>query len=102
MDLVPAAKLNEAGLHFAFQSNSNGRRAAMLPQALAMAARYGLGTEQALHGLTAGAADLLGISHRVGRVKAGLDGDIVVHSGAPFDLRTRITHVFVNGQEVSQ
>ena len=102
MDVVPAAKLNEAGLHFAFQSNSNGRRAAMLPQALAMAARYGLGTEQALHGLTAGAADLLGISHRVGRVKAGLDGDIVVHSGAPFDLRTRITHVFVNGQEVSQ
>lgn len=102
MDVVPAAKLNEAGLGFAFQSNSNGRRAAMLPQALAMAARYGLGTEQALHGLTAGAADLLGLDHRVGRVKPGLDGDIVVHSGAPFDLRTRITHVFVNGQEVSQ
>jgi imidazolonepropionase-like amidohydrolase len=74
----------------------------MLPQALTMAARYGLGSEQALHGLTAGAADLLGISHRVGRLKAGLDGDVVVHSGTPFDLRTRVTHVFVNGQEVPQ
>ena len=76
------------------------RRAAMLPQALAMAARYGLGAEQALHGLPAGAADLLGIAHRVGRIQPGLDGDVVVHSGMPFDLRTRITHVFVNGQEV--
>ena len=100
MDVVPAAKLNEAGIAFAFQSNANGRRAAMLPQALAMAARYGLGAEQALHGLTAGAADLLGIAHRVGRIQPGLDGDVVVHSGMPFDLRTRITHVFVNGQEV--
>jgi imidazolonepropionase-like amidohydrolase len=101
-DVVPAAQLNELGLSYAFQSGSNGRRAAMLPQALTMAARYGLGSEQALHGLTAGAADLLGISHRVGRLKAGLDGDVVVHSGTPFDLRTRVTHVFVNGQEVPQ
>lgn len=101
-DVVPAAKINELGLAYAFQSGANGRRAAMLPQALAMAARYGLGSEQALHGLTAGAADLLGIGHRVGRLKAGLDGDVVVHSGTPFDLRTRVTHVFVNGQEVPQ
>jgi imidazolonepropionase-like amidohydrolase len=101
-DVVPAAQINELGLGYAFQSGADGRRAAMLPQALAMAARYGLGSEQALHGLTAGAADLLGISHRVGRLKAGLDGDVVVHNGTPFDLRTRVTHVFVNGQEVPQ
>lgn len=102
MDVVPAAQLNEAGLRFAFQSGTSGRRAAALPQALAMAARYGLGTEQALHGLTAGAADLLGLGHRVGRLRPGLDGDVVVHSGTPFDLRSRVTHVFVNGHEVPQ
>jgi len=99
-DVVPAAELQELGLHVAFQSGTSGRRAAALPRALSMAARYGLGTEQVLHSFTAGAAKLLGIDHRVGALRAGLDGDLVVHDGRPFDLRTRITHVFVNGQEV--
>lgn len=102
VDVVPASLFHELGLPYAFQSGASGRRAAMLPQALAMAARYGLGAEQALHGLTAGAAEMLGLSHRVGRIKAGLDGDLVIHNGSPFDLRTRITHVFVNGKEVPQ
>ncbi len=102
VDVVPAAVLQENGVAVAFQSATSGRRAAMLPNALAMTARLGLGTEQILHGLTAGAADLLGIGHRVGRLAPGLDGDVVMHDGAPFDLNTRVTHVFVNGVEVPQ
>ena len=101
-DIVPAALLQENGVAVAFQSATSGRRAAMLPNALTMAARFGLGTEQILHGLTAGAADLLGIAHRVGRLSPGLDGDVVMHDGPPFDLNTRVTHVFVNGVEVPQ
>jgi imidazolonepropionase-like amidohydrolase len=99
-DVVPAVQLQELGLAVAFQSGSGGRRAAMLPQALTMTTRYGLGAEQILHSLTAGAAQMLGLQHRVGRLLAGLDGDLLVHDGPPFDLRTRITHVFVNGREV--
>jgi imidazolonepropionase-like amidohydrolase len=99
-DVVPAVQLQELGLEVAFQSGSGGRRAAMLPQALAMTTRYGLGAEQILHSLTAGAAQMLGLQHRVGSLQAGLDGDLLVHDGPPFDLRTRITHVFVNGREV--
>ncbi len=101
-DVVPAAVLQENGVAVAFQSATSGRRAAMLPNALAMAARFGLGTEQILHGLTAGAADLLGIGHRVGRLAPGMDGDVVLHDGPPFDLNTRVTNVFVNGVEVPQ
>lgn len=101
-DVVPAATLQENGVAVAFQSATSGRRAAMLPNALAMAARFGLGSEQILHGLTAGAADMLGIGHRVGRLAPGMDGDVVLHSGPPFDLNTRVTHVFVNGVEVPQ
>jgi imidazolonepropionase-like amidohydrolase len=67
-----------------------------------IAVRHGLGADQALTALTAGAADLLGVADRVGRLKLGLDGDLVVHSGPPLDLRSRVLHVFVNGREVPQ
>ena len=67
---------------------------------LSMAARHGLGAEQALESLTSGAARMLGLDSRVGRLAPGLDGDLVVHSGPPLDLRTHILRVFVNGKEV--
>ncbi len=101
VDFAPAARLHEAGLTTAFQSGGGGG-AAMLPRALAMATRYGLGAEQALQAMTSGAAQLLGLQDRVGSLRPGLDGDAVILDGPPFDLRTRVLHVFVNGHEVPQ
>jgi imidazolonepropionase-like amidohydrolase len=100
-DYVPAAELGAAGIQVAFQSNAviGGR---FLPSVLQMATRYGLGSEEALAGLTSGAADMLGIADRVGRVQAGLDADLVIFNGHPFDLRSRVETVFVNGREVPQ
>ncbi len=100
-DQVPAALLLAQGLPVAFQSAS-GAGARFLPDVVKMAVRSGLGADQALQALTADAADLLGIADRVGRVRPGLDGDVVVHSGPPLDLRSRVLHVFVNGREVPQ
>ncbi len=101
VDVVPAAKLRAAGIPVAFQSDSTlGAR--FLPHLLTMATRYGLGAEQALAGLTAEAADMLGVADRIGRVRSGLDGDLVVFSGPPFDLRSHVRFVFVNGREVPQ
>jgi len=100
-DYVPAAELAAAGIHVAFQSNAViGAR--FLPSVLQMATRYGLGTEQALAGLTSDAADMLGLADRIGRVQAGLDADLVIFNGHPFDLRSRVEMVFVNGREVPQ
>ncbi|MDG1405879.1 MAG: amidohydrolase family protein, partial [Planctomycetota bacterium] len=56
--------------------------------------------EQALASLTSQAADVLGVSDKIGRIKSGLDADIVIFSGAPFDLRSQVQTVFVNGNEV--
>ena len=91
-DEVPAALLLASGVPVAFQSTS-GVGARFLPDVVKMSVRYGLGADQALHALTSGA---------VGRLKLGLDGDLVVHSGPPLDLRSRVLHVFVNGREVPQ
>jgi imidazolonepropionase-like amidohydrolase len=98
-DLVPVTMINADGIATAFYSNSqNG--SATIAQALSLATSYGLGPEQALASLTSQAADVLGVSDKIGRVKAGLDADIVIFSGAPFDLRSQVQTVFVNGNEV--
>lgn len=98
-DEVPAALLLAEGIPVAFQSAS-AIGARFLPEVVKMSVRHGLGADAALHALTGGAADLLGVADRIGRLQAGLDGDLVVHSGAPLDLRSRVLHVFVNGREV--
>ncbi|MBT3339823.1 MAG: amidohydrolase family protein [Planctomycetes bacterium] len=98
---VPAAKLQERGVNVAFASfrEFGGR---FLPNALSMAARYGLGTQEALESLTSGAAEMFGVADRIGSLEPGLDADLVVHSGPPLELGTRVLHVFVNGREVKQ
>ncbi|HEX9793063.1 MAG TPA: amidohydrolase family protein [Planctomycetota bacterium] len=98
-DHVPAAELLAAGIPVAFRSGAQGG-ARFLPEALALATRYGLGADQALQALTSGAAALLGLDEELGLLAPGRAGDVVVHSGPPFDLRSRVERVFVNGREV--
>ena len=100
VDFVAAAQLRQRGIKTALQSGAFSTQAGTLPAVVAMAVRHGFGAEDALASLTYDAADLLGLSHRIGRLAPGLDGDVVVHSGPPFALSTSITHVFVNGEEV--
>ncbi|MDG2309007.1 MAG: amidohydrolase family protein, partial [Planctomycetota bacterium] len=99
VDSVPVTMINADGIATAFYSDSqNG--SATIAQALSLATSYGLGAEQALASLTSQAADVLGVSDKIGRIKSGLDADIVIFSGAPFDLRSQVQTVFVNGNEV--
>ncbi|MFT7516701.1 MAG: imidazolonepropionase-like amidohydrolase [Myxococcota bacterium] len=98
-DVVPVTRINADGIATAFFSNSQSG-SATIAQALSLATSYGLGAEQALASLTSQAADVLGISDKVGRILPGLDADIVIFSGAPFDLRSQVQTVFVNGNEV--
>jgi imidazolonepropionase-like amidohydrolase len=67
----------------------------------AAAVRFGLPEKVALEGLTITNAKQLMIDHRVGSLEVGKDADIVLHSGPPLDMRTRIVSVFVNGRPVS-
>ena len=100
-DEVPATYVQADGVPLAFYTNKSKDSAFMVP-AMKLATSYGLGAEQALLGLTSQAADILGVADRIGRVKPGLDADIVIFTGAPFDLKTRVHSVYVQGKEVRQ
>ncbi len=97
-----AAKLQEAGIPFAFQSGYEGyvpkTRIALFEAGLAVA--NGLPREAALRALTIDAAGILGIEQRVGSLSPGKDADLVLYDGDPFEYTTHITGVVVDGNVV--
>ena len=70
----------------------------LLPVVVAIAIRDGLGFEEALRAVTINAAEVLGVADRLGSIEPGKDGDLVVLSGPPFSLETRVVYTIVNGK----
>jgi imidazolonepropionase-like amidohydrolase len=64
----------------------------------AMNIRLGLPEEVALKAVTINAATAMGIDDRVGSLEAGKDADIVIKTGDPFDIRSWVQLVIINGK----
>jgi imidazolonepropionase-like amidohydrolase len=65
-----------------------------------VAIREGLPKEVALRAITIDAAEIMGVSDRIGSLEPGKDADIVVLDSHLFDFYARVERVFINGQEV--
>lgn len=66
----------------------------------AMAVREGMPEEEALKAITINAAEIVGISERVGSLEIGKDADIAIFCGHPFDLKSRVVTTIINGNVV--
>ena len=64
----------------------------------ALAVREGMPEEEALKAITINAAEVIGVEDRVGSLEPGKDADLVVFDGHPFDYRTVVELVLVDGQ----
>ena len=64
----------------------------------ALAVREGMPEDEALKAITIHAAEVIGVAERVGSLEVGKDADLVVFSGHPFDYRTVVELVLVDGQ----
>src|SRR5258706_1873955 len=93
-------KIAKAGLPFGFGLDSPWKNPESLRLSVALCLREGLERKQAWRALTAQAAELAGVSAHVGRIEKGLDADLVLWSGDPLDLKSRVEAVFVDGQRV--
>lgn len=98
--LETAAALARAGVRFALMTDHPVVPIQYLLLSAGLAVRGGLSEEQALSAVTLDAARLLGLEHRVGSLEAGKDADIVIFNGHPFDLRTVVEKVFIEGKVV--
>lgn len=71
-----------------------------LPLCAALAVKSGMTPESALASITIRAAQIAGIDDRVGSLTPGKDADIVITSGHPINLLSRVRAVFIEGQRV--
>jgi imidazolonepropionase-like amidohydrolase len=97
-----AAKLNEAGVPLALSAHSGFGSGNTLAEQAAYARRGGLSFDAALAAVTSIPATLLGVSDRVGTLAEGLDADLVLWNGTPFELTTRPVGVVLNGAPLSE
>ena len=98
-----AAKLQAAGIPFAFQSGYENYvpKTRMVHYEAAIAVSDGLAFQDALAALTIASARILGIDQRVGSLEKGKDADMVVFDGDPFEYTTHVCAVVIDGTVVS-
>ncbi len=66
----------------------------------AAAMRNGAKEADLLKMLTINPATILGIDDRVGSIEKGKDADIVVWSGHPFDMKSKVEMVYIEGKKI--
>lgn len=94
-----AARLQQAGVRFAFQSGAMTNMADFLQNA-ARAVEQGLTRDEAVRALTLRPAEIFGVADRLGTIEAGKIANLTVTRGDLFDRSVRISHVFIDGRPV--
>ena len=96
-DTVPV--LVHAGVKVAITTDHNVTPQESLHWLAAMYMRNGLSEADAIRCITSNPADILGIADKKGRIKVGLDADIVIWDKNPLDLQAKPRCVYVRGVE---
>jgi len=97
---APAAPgmLAKAGVKFAFFSDGVDT-APDLKKAVKKAIDAGLSRPEAIRALTLSAAEIYGVSDRLGSIDKGKIANLVVTKGDAFDEKTTIEYLFIDGQQ---
>jgi len=96
-----AGILAEAGVKVALSSGGQSGAIDILTAAT-FAVRHGMDRDEALKAITITPAEILGVAERVGSLEKGKDADIVILSGDPLNVTTRVEKVILNGKTVYQ
>lgn len=96
-----AARLQQAGVKFAFQSGAMKNITDFLTNA-GKAVENGLSKDAAIRAMTLSAAEILGVNNQLGSIEDGKIANLVVMRGDIFGKEKTITHVFVDGKLFEQ
>lgn len=94
------AALGKAGIPLGFGLEAPGVHPETLRFSAAMCLRGGMSRKAAWRALSAGAARIAGVADRVGALTEGLQADIVLWSGDPLDLSSRVEAVYIDGVRI--
>jgi len=98
--LEGAGAMVKAGVEVAFCAQTPAVEGAGLRVTAALAVRNGMDADAARRGMTAVAAKIAGVADHVGSLAAGKDADLVIFSGDPLRLDSKVLEVYIKGVRV--
>jgi imidazolonepropionase-like amidohydrolase len=98
--LANPGRLAAAGVEVALTTDHPVVPINFLVHQATLAVKEGMTREDALRSLTVNPAKMMGLGDRIGALREGLDGDVVIWDGDPLDVMSRAVEVFVGGVPV--
>lgn len=98
MDFKTVGILHEAGVKVAIMSDHPVTRIQYLPIYAGLAAKEGLGIEEAFRAITIHAAEICNVADRVGSIEVGKDADIAIFDGNPMETFTNALYTIIDGE----
>jgi imidazolonepropionase-like amidohydrolase len=92
--------LDRAGVMFALTTDHPVVPINFLPYQAALAVKEGLDWATAVRALTIHPARIAGIDDRLGSLEPGKDADLVIWSGDPLDVLSRVERALLGGAEI--
>jgi imidazolonepropionase-like amidohydrolase len=93
-------KLAAAGVTIAITTDHPVVPINFLAHQAALSVKHGLDRDTALQALTINPARIIGVDDRLGSIEPGKDADLVIWSGDPLDVLSRVTRALVDGEEI--
>ncbi|HTX82496.1 MAG TPA: amidohydrolase [Streptosporangiaceae bacterium] len=93
-------KLAAAGVTIAITTDHPVVPINFLAHQAALSVKHGLDRDTALRALTINPARIVGIEDRLGSIEPGKDADLVVWSGDPLDVLSRVEYALIDGAEI--
>jgi imidazolonepropionase-like amidohydrolase len=100
MDFKTAGVLHKAGVKVAIMTDHPVSLIQSLPMCAGIAAKEGLGLEEALKAITINAAEICNVSKSVGSLEEGKDADISLFDGNPLEIFTHCIYTIINGDVI--
>jgi len=92
-----STELSDLGIIFAVGSHFPNVRSLTLLDRMRAFVRYGMSDQQAMECVTIIPAKLLNESQHLGKIQKGARADLVILNGNPFDVKSNVEEVYVDG-----
>ncbi len=101
LDFKTSGVLHDAGVLVSITTDHPVSLIQSLPTCAGLAAKNGLGVENALRAITIDAAKICRVDNRVGSIEAGKDADIAIFDGNPLELFSHCVYTIIDGNIVN-
>ena len=97
VSLLTGGALVKAGVLVGFHTDDGITDSRLFLRSAALMVREGMPREKALEAVTINGAKILDLSSRIGSLEKGKDADLIILSGDPFSVYTKLEQTWVEG-----